>query len=151
MIGDIDITINGSIMPSDELLKSIKKYDILIRISDYNAAPDKTKKLEQECEALSIRYMIYNFSSAEGQWYNTGRIEMPRKNDDKIVKRRYKKCQFCGCLTLEHGELAYCSRVMNSHRIQSFERKERDYLVLSDKAGLKQELHGDVPLLQRNK
>lgn len=140
MIGDIDIATNGSIMPPEEVLGSIKKYDIRIRISDYNVAPDKVRKLEQKCRDYCIRYMIYDFCSTEGQWYNEGGVETPRENDDKLVKRRYKLCQFRGCLTLEHGELTYCSRATNSYRIQGFERNEMDYLVLSGTAEFKETL-----------
>lgn len=52
----------------------------------------------------------------------------------------FKTCAFNTCLTLENGELAYCSRATNAWRIQHFERLYSDYLKVSKRKGFQREL-----------
>ena len=139
-IHNITIATNGSIFPSQEMLSLIKMYDVEIRISDYNIAHESAERLRKECERNNIKNFYYRFANGQAGWYACGDISFPRENDDKIVNRRYKTCAFKGCLTLERGELSYCSRAANSFAIQKFERKPDDFLKIQDHKTLKKEL-----------
>lgn len=141
--GKIDqmiIATNGSIIPSDEILDLCKKMDIEIRISDYNVAHENAKEFARKCKELKLRHTFFDFASAEGQWYDLGGTDIKRECDDKIVKHRFKRCDFHGCLTLEDGRLAYCSRAINSQFVQGFVGKEGDYLIISKRQGFKKAL-----------
>lgn len=54
--------------------------------------------------------------------------------------QRFVNCSFCGCLTLEHGELAYCSRATDSFAIQGFDRLATDYLKIDDSEDFREKL-----------
>lgn len=122
------IATNGSIMPPDEVLSIIKKYDVIIRVSDYGIDHDKARGLMEKCRVMGIRCPYYEFASDTGKWNLLGGTEIEREQDDEIVAKRYRDCHFRGCLTLERGELSYCSRATNSYAIQHFKRKKGDYL-----------------------
>lgn len=132
VLHDILIATNGSIMPSESLLRVMRENDVYVRISDYNIVHDKAFQLKKKCEKMGIRCSYYKFVGDIGKWNLLGGIEVTPEDNDKVVANRFKKCNFHGCLTLERGELSYCSRATNSHVIQHFKRKKGDYLKVRD-------------------
>lgn len=139
-IKNIEIATNGSIIPTEKCMRFLHMYNIGIRISDYGIAREKAKILIERCKAYGVRYYCYEFVNKEGLWYDCGGIETPREDNDKVVSERYKKCGFCGCLTLERGELSYCSRATNSYSIQNFNRKPMDYIKVTNLKSFRSEL-----------
>lgn len=119
-------------MPSEDVLQCIWKNDAEIRISDYNLVPDKVKALAKRCKEMGIYYRLYEFAGGNTMWYDCGDKDTPKENDDKTVSARFRNCEFRKCLTLERGELSYCSRSTNSYAIQGFQRKPNDYLKVED-------------------
>ncbi|MBQ3376952.1 MAG: radical SAM protein [Synergistaceae bacterium] len=129
-VNNIVIATNGSIMPSGELLEIIKLNNVHVRISDYNITPDKTKSLIEILKLKNIAYSLYVFAGGNGYWFNTGRKDFKRTDNDLIVKERFRTCAFRGCLTLERGQFARCSRGNNAPEIQNFASVPGDYLIL---------------------
>lgn len=60
--------------------------------------------------------------------------------DDAEMRGHFETCAFNGCLTLEDGELSYCSRATKAYRLQGFMRNPDDYLIVSDEEGFKDRL-----------
>ena len=135
-INSIEIATNGSILPNDDLLKILKDSNVDVRISNYNITPEKTKILQETLQNWGIRHTVYFFTSHNGYWYDKGSInaqDYPHY-DDKVLNRRFDRCNNSGCLTLERGRLAHCSRANNAPVIQGFEAPSDDYILLSDYA-----------------
>lgn len=139
-IGQIVIATNGSIIASNELLALCKKQDVEIRISDYNVVHEKAEEFKRKCEEFELKHTFYDFSSFQGEWYDLGGTDIQRESDDRVVKRRFKHCDFRGCLTLEDGRLAYCSRAVNSQFVQGFTGKDSDYLIISKRLDFREDL-----------
>ena len=114
-IKHITIATNGTIIPKDELFNLIKKYDIALRISNYPITKEKGLILYNECQKRGIDASIYNFGNNKSEWSYLGGIETPRENDDKIVSKRFWYCSFKGCLTIDDGEINWCSRIRNAY------------------------------------
>lgn len=58
-IGHIQILTNGTVIPDERTLEALKKYDVLVRISDYSLHvnyADKIKKLERTLEEWKIKF-----------------------------------------------------------------------------------------------
>lgn len=138
-VGEIVIATNGSIVPNDELLKIISDHSVLIRISEYNVTPERTEKLIKILNAKNIKYVIYAFAGGSGYWFNTGRKDFKRTDNDILVKKRFKSCAFKKCLTLERGQFARCSRGNDAPEIQGFKSAKGDYLYVNDRKNFREE------------
>lgn len=130
---NITIATNGKLIPNDKILDTISQYDVFVRISRYEVCDNLATNLYNKCLGKHIRCEFYDFASKKTLWYLCGGIEIERETNNEVVEQRYQNCDFRGCLTLERGELSYCSRATNSFRIQGFERKKDDYFNVRDK------------------
>lgn len=130
-VHEIVIATNGSLIPDDFLIESLKRNSVCVRISNYGIAQESGSKLVEKLKQNNIRYYVYPFASGKSLWYECG-----GKNTcgggKHTVRKRYYLCNFSGCLTLERGELSYCSRATNSYVIQGFSRKQTDYFNLRE-------------------
>ena len=145
-VKSIDIATNGSVLPSDALMSVLRGSGTRIRISDYNVCPDKVRQLQEKCEQFQVNHRIYPFAGNNSQWYYQGGPGFQAPADGKALWQRYLTCAFCNCLTLERGELSYCSRATNSYHIQSFPRKAGDFLKVEDAPGFREALRRHVLL-----
>lgn len=81
-----------------------------------------------------IKHYIYAFAEDKGYWYDKGSLNAQDYPycDDNTVSKRFRYCGYKGCLTLERGRLAHCSRANNAPVLQGFEAHSDNYIVLSD-------------------
>lgn len=137
---NIEIATNGSIVPSDDLMSIFHRNGVKIRISNYGLSLDKIENLKEVCQKYKVDYYMHNFASKDSSWYLLGGKELCRDNNELETQERFNSCRFNTCLTLERGELAYCSRATNSYHIQGYERRTEDYVKVIDSAEFKKEL-----------
>lgn len=127
------------VMPSDALLKAIKNDKrIGIRISDYKLSQTPIR-LESRLEEMGIPVKYYKFAGNTSEWIDLGGIDILPVDDIETVSH-FDACAFNTCLTLENGELTYCSRATNAYKLQGFNRNPDDYLIVRDVKGFKQSL-----------
>ena len=131
-VHEISIATNGSIIPQEKVLECLKKNDVLVRISDYGISEKSCSDLLGRLSEGGIRSYIYSFGSNQSLWFDCGNKNVKYEDDKRIVRKRYHSCVFKDCLTLERGELSYCSRSTNSYVIQGFTREYTDYFNLRD-------------------
>lgn len=129
-VHEVVIATNGSIIPKDKVLNCLKKNDVLVRVSDYGIVKESCSALMERLRSKNIRSYLYSFGSGQSLWYDCGTKKVKCENNKRVIRERYYSCAFKNCLTLERGELSYCSRSTNSHVIQGFERKDTDYFNL---------------------
>lgn len=130
-IETIEFATNGMVIPSDDVLDTIKRDNrIGVRISDYNIS-DTAKQLKVILDEMKIRNSYYEFAGNTGKWIDLGGVDMMPVNDEE-ANMHFKTCAFNTCLTLENGELTYCSRAANAYKLQNFVRDASDYLRVED-------------------
>lgn len=137
-IKHIVVATNGSIIPSDNLMNFIGENDVIIRISNYGKSFDKLNILIDKCNRFHVNHSVYNFVSGKSTWFQCGRKDLERQNND--VDKKFQYCLFNHCLTLERGELSHCSRATNSYHIQGFRRKKGDYVKVEDNISFRKQL-----------
>lgn len=125
----ITIATNGTRLLSPEQIEVIKAVGANIRISDYQISQQRSSELEEQCKAHGIRSRLYRFAGGQGNWTDLGGKHMER-NDDNETREIYETCPFNGCLTLENGIIARCSRATVSHHMQSFIPNEADFVAV---------------------
>lgn len=135
----IDIATNGMLIPSKEVLNTIKKDNrVSVRISDYKMS-HKPIELKRILDVMGIPNYYYEFMGNKGVWRDLGGAYDPPV-DDKEKEEHFKTCAFNTCLTLENGELTYCSRATNAYKIQKFERQPEDFLAVNHSRDFKHKL-----------
>ena len=123
-ISKIIIASNG-VVPSlsSELIKILRNEKISIRISDYGSVNFKERnELIKRLRRRGIEVNLYKFAFGKQTWVDLGKNNI-RKNNEIMIRKKFEECIFKGCLTLENGRIAQCSRGTIAHRIQKFEPK----------------------------
>jgi len=134
-VHEIVIATNGSIIPDDNVLRCLKENDVLVRVSDYGIMKEQCDALMEKLKSKGIRSYLYSFGSQQSLWFDCGGKNVKYEKSKKVVRNRYYTCVFRNCLTLERGELSYCSRATNSYVIQGFSRADTDYFNLREYSG----------------
>lgn len=123
----INIATNGTRLLTQEQIKAIKDVHACVRISDYGINKQKVSYLIEQCKANSIPYRMYQFAGGSGKWINLGDKHIER-NSEIETNKIFKNCPFKGCLTLENGIIARCSRATVAHKVQDFTPNEADLI-----------------------
>ena len=143
---EIIIATNGTLIPIENVMLLLKERKVTVRISDYGLPQyvETVNKLIYKLTQNSVPYLLYQFVLNNGTWIDFGGIEVkyPEKSK-RIIADRYWNCGFRDCLTLENSIIGYCSRSTIAPKIQGYEYKEKDYLMLKrfkDKTALRWKL-----------
>lgn len=141
-INEIFIATNGTIIPSDELMRNFAVNGIEIRVSNYNLNRRNLEAFVAKAQAYGVEMTLYDFATGEALWYDCGGLNTPREDNDAIVAERFAKCEYSICLTLENGELHRCSRAVNAHRLQGFDNlpPPADYVYVRGNENLRRDL-----------
>lgn len=128
----INITTNGTILPTDELIKIMKECKVHITISDYRELSRKKAELIQLCKDNNISYDIDNCD-----WYDVGNLEN-REYEKKKVDYIFGTCRIAwmyNCIL--NGEYHLCCRSAYGKRLGAIPVEEKDYVdLLSESDGV---------------
>ena len=108
----VEVITNGTVMPSQEVIKSIRNSKVIIKISRYENF-SKIDKLISLFEDEGIRYLVLDNLS----WRTSGGIERRNKRYDQI-KKEYLSC-WPGkhCKSMWEGNLYPCARAAFLHEV----------------------------------
>lgn len=128
-IGKIGITTNGTLIPNDETLAIIKKYGVVISISDYSAQipyKEKLTKLEEVLKTWDIPYS----KNVSLVWKDFGFPENPFNWSEENLCAHMKTCA-----PLFHGindqKLFYCHIVWSAQKAGLYTMQQSDYVDLT--------------------
>jgi len=109
----VDITTNATIVPSMEVIKSLKKENILVSISEYPAST-KMDELKSVFDNHNIKYS----AEKKRSWIDYGDLTKKNKNNAQLM------CDFANCYdasyykTLLHNRFFHCSRAAFSSELE---------------------------------
>lgn len=128
--GKLSLTSNGSIIPSDNLLKAIEKYGVVLSISDYSNAisyKNKLEELKNKLEQYNINYKI-NSSLA---WADFGFPISPMKFNEEELKKHIQSCR-PDWNAVNDGKFYYCNVAWSAEKAGLFKLSSDDYILLKD-------------------
>lgn len=114
-IGTINLMTNAVIVPDDEFLSLLKKYDIYFRFTDYSLnGIQKIDVCMEKLQKHEIRYDHVQFT----EWYDLG---YPQESngivgDDKLHEF-FTACDIRSCSTIVDGYYYLCGRIYSADRI----------------------------------
>jgi len=135
-IGKLSVTTNATVIPDENTLRILKKYDVWIIISDYSAAAghkyqDRFHKFIGIMQERKISYTInetlewkdFGFPEQTFDWGGRG------KTDFENIRQHMIKCSplFHG---VNDGRFYYCHIIWSAQKAGLFENMENDYIEL---------------------
>ena len=98
-IKSIRIATNGTILPSEKVLKTLAKSKVVVQICDYPIFSEKAEQTIKMFEARGVKYVYL-----QGQkWQNMGEIK-------KRATNGFESCSITRCTSLYRGTIYVCSR-----------------------------------------
>lgn len=98
-IFSLSITTNGTIIPNEELLKTIKEARCIVQISEYNLKNNKIPQLINLLKKFGIQYRYLS----ELAWRDMGNFDMRERN-------MRADCSISRCVSLYDKKIFICSR-----------------------------------------
>lgn len=129
-MGLFEITTNGTIMPSDELLRVCKKYNVLFLISNYSGTiPRLKKKYEMLVSKLKEQGVSYLLGSETDTWMDYGFEYVDRKVDEEQLIKVFDACA-TPCKEVRGSRLYSCVMARSVSENLGYNVGENDYLDL---------------------
>jgi len=110
-IGYIQVISNGSLMPDAELLETLKKCNVRMRLSDYTHVVAYAKKLEEVKKCLEDNGVPYDMSVYK-QWFDLGvsTRELPEFSGNDADTIKHMRLCATGCHQLNDGKFYFCGQ-----------------------------------------
>lgn len=127
-IKSIIIYTNGTIVPSDLLIKSIKESKAIVDISNYGELSRNIETLQRIFDEHRIPYAL-----KEPEWTDSGRITKKQNLDEELLEQRFFNCCTRDVLTLLHGYMYRCPFSANLMNLSKDYIDELDRIYVGDK------------------
>jgi hypothetical protein len=139
-MGIFSITTNGTIIPNKKVLEACKKYNVLIRISNYSKAlprlTEQYKRLGVTLENYEVEYWL---GDADSGWIDYGFDYVEKEYDsDKLIKA-FDSCH-TPCREVRGNRLYYCVMARSVSDNLKLNEGVNDFLNLDDLECDKKEL-----------
>ena len=129
-VGNFTIHTNGSILPSEQLVETIKEYDVTVAISDYGEeSPCRDKMLYTI--AFLQKHEIYPDVRASLEWRDVGFPQNPNDFSDEEMAEHMKACS-ADWRGVNDGIFYYCNIAWSAQKAGLAVLEPDDYLVLED-------------------
>ena len=134
----IEIVSNGTIIPSKELIETIKKYNkVYFYFSNYSVNKDiKILKYDEIFKILNNENIKYSFIK-DLEWMKEEPLKKRNYNEDKL-KNMFKNCYNSICISILNGEYHICPKSSSGKRLGIID--VNDYINLRTSKDLKKDL-----------
>lgn len=126
-IGKVNLISNGTVVPSENILDIMKKYEMTVHISDYTQAVHYEKKLEEVIEAFEKKDIEY-YVIPNNTWKD---VKYPEKEFTAENPRGHMLQ--CGHSThsVGYGKIYWCDPAFAAEYFTGFKSSSDDYLDLT--------------------
>ena len=114
-IKHIDIASNGTIIPDDLLLSTIKMLGDRgsFHISNYDCVDESRKSaVEKKVKEYGIDFYKYEYLYGTGTWFDSGKDNENRIDDDELLKKSYSTCSNHNCWVLAENSFVCCGKIL---------------------------------------
>jgi organic radical activating enzyme len=131
-IGRLQITTNGTIMPSEKLIECCKSNDVYFMISNYSTQiPRLKEKLEKLTEKLKDNDIRYSLFPEDSEWMDYGFDFIDRTDSEEKLIDVFDRCM-TGCHEVRDNKFYFCvmARSVSENMMGGSVGKD-DYIDLS--------------------
>jgi len=132
-IGKIQIITNGSILPKEEMINTIKMCNVHIRISDYSNEIPYGKKVDQLEQLLANNNIPYiRFKELKWTTFGYPYDKVLIQGKDEILLEHMKECNGGMTRYIHGGKIYFCDPMAAADEMGLTNLNENDYLVVSE-------------------
>ena len=113
---------NGTIVPPDDMLLSIKENEMLVTVSDYREYSNKINELINKFEIYQIPYQRGNV-----KWFDYKQLV---RGENRDAEKIFSKCK-ANCATLRNGLLYRCPFLVNAETLRAVPYSEYNHIDIS--------------------
>ncbi len=125
-VGQLIVVTNGTIVPSKEVLQSMKENDVIVRVDDYGE--DVSYKKNELVSALT-KYDILTFVQPSYDFLWTAQDKIEYHGDDASLQ--WKNCRENLSFCIYRGRLHPCFRISKPHEMGLYEPEECEFIELT--------------------
>ncbi len=126
-IRNISIYTNGTIIPTEETLNSLKNEKVTVRISNYVHNEKSVISLASKLKQHGIKHFIRKYDS----WQEGGNLDY-RGYSNEAIQEVFFKCYERNCYTFLRGKLHHCPRSAHAMNITAMPDVPEDYVDFTD-------------------
>lgn len=104
-VGQVQITTNGTILPSDKVLQSIRGKNVKISISNYGELSTRKNELIKKLQEYKIPFEI---GEEHKIWVDFGELKVYERTEEEY-KTQFTNCKST-CRSYYKGKLHFCPR-----------------------------------------
>ncbi len=129
----VDIVTNGTIVPHEKIIKTMKNSKLTVQISDYGEISSNKEKLKLVCEENGIKCILR--SMTEKNWFSAGDLHFR----GRVAKEISEQLKHCGgiCRSFQNGKRYFCLRA-SFGTILGIPDPSRDYVDFTNKMDIKE-------------
>lgn len=133
-IGSFKIITNGMILPKEELLQIMKKYEIAVEISDYTVAvPTIRENVQKSIEAYKAAGIRTYFLS-DGEWVDFGFEWVDNQYTEEQLIKFFDYCR-TRCRGYVKGKIRYCINAYFAGKALGKEEDSSNYFDIMTTSG----------------
>lgn len=129
-IGQIVIITNGTVLPDQELLRTLQKNKVVLSISDYTAINSYTDILAGFIKKLD-QYGIQYYVNHEIEWKDHCFPVHPCDYDETYLSEHMKICGYT-CHSANEGRIYYCDVAYGARKHAGYQDQKEDYVDLRE-------------------
>lgn len=131
-IGRLVLITNGNVRPSDEVLDILKKYNVLLSVSDYTHYYDYKKTQEDFLARLEKREIEYSINT-ELVWKDHGYPTTPANYSGEGARQHFKTCGH-SAFSINNGILYYCDGMFGAEVNTNYKTRPDDVINIREYA-----------------
>lgn len=125
------ITTNGTIIPSDELIKECGEYGVTIRVSDYSKSIPRLKSNYQNLyKKLKVLSTEVWYTNANNSWFDYGFDRLDEKKDIRETEKTFNQCM-TQCREINGSKYYFCVMAHTVAKNRKYNIGQNDYIDLS--------------------
>lgn len=136
----IDIASNGTIVPSEKVLFSLKELGkrASFHISNYVCVEENDKdNVERAVRDFGIEFYRYDFLYDNGAWFDSGKDNELRVTDNDLLKQSYETCENHNCWVLAGDYFVCCGKILSLMELKKDINIEKNNIIDVTKARIK--------------
>jgi organic radical activating enzyme len=123
----ITIYTNSTIVPSDEVIESLKNDKVSVHMSNYGRICSKLEKLRSIFIQEKINFYVHDYE----KWYEIGNLEKRNYSSD-IRDMIYQNCMQGKCHTFYRGKFYLCPRSAHGEHLKIFKNGKNEVVDFTD-------------------
>lgn len=122
-IGRLVLISNGNARLTNEICEVLKKYNVMISVSDYTHKYNYKETQNALIKKLKEYSIEYSFNR-ELVWKDTGYPDNPMNVPDELAKNHFKACGH-SCFSINNKTLYYCDSLFGAEVNTQYKTKKR--------------------------